>query len=91
MAAHCQASTATVEPDPDCCRRCTPAAAIEIFGQVKAAFDPENLLNPGVLVDPSGERRSARGGWLAGSTTSGAVHRCSGVGKCLPTRRPVWG
>ena len=28
------------------------AAALEAFGQVKAAFDPENLLNPGVLVDP---------------------------------------
>ena len=28
------------------------AAALEVFGQVKAAFDPENLLNPGVLVDP---------------------------------------
>ena len=27
-------------------------AAIELFGQVKAAFDPDNLLNPGVLVDP---------------------------------------
>ena len=28
------------------------AAAIEIFGQVKAAFDPENLLNPGCWSIP---------------------------------------
>ena len=27
-------------------------AALDLFGQVKACFDPDNLLNPGVLVDP---------------------------------------
>ena len=27
-------------------------AALALFGQVKAVFDPQNLLNPGVLVDP---------------------------------------
>ena len=27
-------------------------AALDLFAQVKAAFDPDNLLNPGVLVDP---------------------------------------
>src|SRR5690606_29718521 len=27
--------------------------AISLFGQVKALFDPQGVLNPGVLVDPS--------------------------------------
>ena len=27
--------------------------ALSLFGRVKAAFDPDNLLNPGVLVDPA--------------------------------------
>ena len=29
------------------------AAAIDAMGAVKAVFDPDNLLNPGVLVDPA--------------------------------------
>ena len=60
------------------------AAAIEIFGQVKAAFDPENLLNPECWSIPAGERRSARVA-LVGRVDdfTSAVHRCSGVGKCL--------
>ena len=61
------------------------AAALEAFGQVKAAFDPENLLNPGVLVDPrpvDGDLRAVR---LVGQIDhfAEAVHRCSGMGKCL--------
>lgn len=70
-------------------------AAIELFGKVKAVFDPGNLLNPGVLVDPEPVDRHVR---VAGSFPLGrrlafayqddagslanAVHRCTGVGKC---------
>jgi ferredoxin len=61
------------------------AAAIEVFGQVKAAFDPQNLLNPGVLVDPRPVAADVRAVELSGRLGhfSEAVHRCSGVGKCL--------
>jgi FAD/FMN-containing dehydrogenase/Fe-S oxidoreductase len=71
------------------------ADAIELFGAVKQLFDPDNLLNPGVLVDPApldaNLRRPAakpvlaRGGFALshdhGDLTE-AVHRCTGVGKC---------
>ncbi len=76
------------------------AEAIDLFGQVKAIFDPNDLLNPGVLVRPRPLDEDLRGqgtGWPAGleKTRSGlrlihdngdfgtAVHRCTGVGKCL--------
>jgi Fe-S oxidoreductase len=71
------------------------AEAIALFAEVKRLFDPENLLNPGVLVDPapldlnlrrpSAKRTPASGG-LAFTHDHGdlteAVHRCTGVGKC---------
>jgi Fe-S oxidoreductase len=61
------------------------AAALEIFGQVKAAFDPNNMLNPGVLVDPRPVDADLRATRLVGRVDNftQAVHRCSGVGKCL--------
>jgi FAD/FMN-containing dehydrogenase/Fe-S oxidoreductase len=60
-------------------------AAIALFGQVKAAFDPDNALNPGVLVDPRPVDADIRATALVGrfDEFSEAVHRCSGVGKCL--------
>jgi FAD/FMN-containing dehydrogenase/Fe-S oxidoreductase len=60
-------------------------AALEAFGQVKAAFDPGNLLNPGVLVDPRPVDADIRAVSLRGRVDhfASAVHRCSGVGKCL--------
>jgi FAD/FMN-containing dehydrogenase/Fe-S oxidoreductase len=60
-------------------------AAIELFGQVKAAFDPGNVLNPGVLVDPQPVNADLRAAALVGrfDEFAQAVHRCSGVGKCL--------
>ncbi len=64
---------------------CSPAA-IALFGEVKAAFDPDNLLNPGVLVDPRPVDADLRAAALAGrgpSRFSNEVHQCSGVGKCL--------
>lgn len=69
--------------------------AIKVFGQFKDLFDPKNLLNPGVLVNPDPVdahlRRPAARDLLAnggfsfdhdeGSFTK-AIHRCVGVGKC---------
>ncbi len=68
--------------------------AIELFEQFKGLFDPDNLLNPGVLVDPapitSALRRPhakpipGRGFSFRedGGDFTAAVHRCVGVGKC---------
>ena len=68
--------------------------AIAAFGAVKHAFDPKNLLNPGVLVDPDPveanlrvpEARALTNTAFAlphdGHDLSVAVHRCVGVGKC---------
>jgi FAD/FMN-containing dehydrogenase/Fe-S oxidoreductase len=71
------------------------AEAIEVMAAVKAIFDPGNVLNPGVLVDPvpldadlrvPQARPLARGLGFAyshdGGDLSAAVHRCVGVGKC---------
>ena len=71
------------------------AEAIEVMAGVKAIFDPGNVLNPGVLVDPvpldadlrvPQARPLARGLGFAyshdGGDLSAAVHRCVGVGKC---------
>ena len=71
-------------------------AAIDLFAGVKALFDPDDLLNPGVLVRPGGHRcRPAPPAGQAGArppaasasrTTTAdftkAVHRCVGIGKC---------
>lgn len=74
--------------------------AMSLFQQVKGVFDPDNLLNPGNLVDPAPIDADLRGsgrGWTPGlqGTRKGlrllhddgdlgrAVHRCTGVGKCL--------
>ena len=68
------------------------AEAINIFGEVKAAFDPDNLLNPGVLVDPRPVDADLRA--VAIKDTShfaAAVHNCSGVGKCLANTTPGLG
>jgi len=69
--------------------------AIALFGAVKEVFDPENLLNPGVLVDPRPldvdlrvpAARKVREGLAFryphdGGDFTQAVHRCTGVGKC---------
>ncbi|WP_407662650.1 FAD-binding and (Fe-S)-binding domain-containing protein [Microlunatus elymi] len=64
--------------------------ALELFGAVKQIFDPRNLLNPGVLVDPQPlqenlripEVRTRPMALLEPHFTS-EVHRCTGVGKCV--------
>ncbi|GAY07132.1 FAD-binding and (Fe-S)-binding domain-containing protein [Pseudonocardia sp. N23] len=80
------------------------ASALTLFAQVKAAFDPEGLLNPGVLVDPdpvdaavrvAGTFPVARPGGFALPHDNGdlasAVHRCTGVGKCRADNAPTGG
>jgi FAD/FMN-containing dehydrogenase/Fe-S oxidoreductase len=69
--------------------------AIGTFATVKAIFDPGNVFNPGVLVDPAPLDADLRvplarpirtGLGFAysrdGGDLSTAVHRCTGVGKC---------
>lgn len=69
--------------------------ALALFAGVKHLFDPRNLLNPGVLVDPRPldvdlRRPHARPIAAAtgfafghdGNDFTAAVHRCVGVGKC---------
>ncbi|MDQ2797500.1 MAG: 4Fe-4S dicluster domain-containing protein, partial [Actinomycetota bacterium] len=71
------------------------ADAIDAFAQVKRLFDPANLLNPGVLVDPAPfdadlrvpaaqplRKHLAFAYARDGGDLSTAVHRCVGVGKC---------
>lgn len=71
------------------------AESLRLFGAVKAACDPDGVLNPGVLVDPAPldadlrparPRASVQAGLRlthdAGSLGA-AVHRCTGVGKCV--------
>ena len=69
--------------------------SLRLFAAVKAACDPDDVLNPGVLVDPvpvDADLRAARPRATvatalrlthdAGSLAD-AVHRCTGVGKCV--------
>jgi FAD/FMN-containing dehydrogenase/Fe-S oxidoreductase len=69
--------------------------AIATLAAVKAIFDPGNVFNPGVLVDPAPidadlrvpQARPIRAGlgWAYphdDGDLSTAVHRCTGVGKC---------
>ena len=74
------------------------AEAIDLFAQVKRVFDPDDLLNPGVLVRPSPLDADLRGPESSRDRLEGrlglrllhddgdfgkAVHRCTGVGKCI--------
>ncbi len=69
--------------------------AIALFGAVKHLFDPDGLLNPGVIVAPApldadlrvpAARSLTRGLGFSYPNDRGdfstAVHRCTGVGKC---------
>ena len=69
--------------------------SMRLFAAAKAICDPDNLLNPGVLVDPdpldAGLRpeqpreqvRTALKFLHDGGSMANAVHRCTGVGKCV--------
>ena len=78
--------------------------AIDTMAAVKAIFDPGNVFNPGVLVDPAPldadlrvplARPLRRGLGFAyphdGGDLSTAVHRCVGVGKCRADTTAVKG
>lgn len=65
-------------------------AALALFAAVKHLFDPDNLLNPGVLVDPRPLDADLRLPAAARSRLprldamfAADAHRCTGVGKCL--------
>ncbi len=65
-------------------------SALALFGRVKHLFDPDNRLNPGVLVDPEPVDARVRVPQtllsplrLQTPQFARDVHRCSGVGKCL--------
>ncbi|GAB3701465.1 FAD-binding and (Fe-S)-binding domain-containing protein [Mariniluteicoccus flavus] len=64
--------------------------AIALMGRVREIFDPANLLNPGVLVDPRPVDADLRVPQLRRTPLFRSdpvfveqVHQCSGVGKCL--------
>ena len=70
--------------------------AITLFEQVKGLFDPNDVLNPGVLVRPAAfdaDLRTLGRGVVTASLglrfahddgdLGVAVHRCTGVGKCV--------
>ncbi|MFD9594610.1 FAD-binding and (Fe-S)-binding domain-containing protein [Kitasatospora sp. NPDC059973] len=75
--------------------RMYPPGIIALFGEFKRIWDPDNLLNPGALVDPRPLDADLR---LAGpvralplalpyaqddGSLAKAVHRCVGVAKCV--------
>ncbi len=69
--------------------------SLDLFAAVKHACDPDDLLNPGVLVDPrpvEADLRPARPRTRVnpglrllhdGGDLAAAAHRCTGVGKCV--------
>nr|WP_228375123.1 FAD-binding and (Fe-S)-binding domain-containing protein [Demequina iriomotensis] len=70
------------------------AEAVDLFKGVKHLFDPENVLNPGVIVDPDPLDAHLRRPAAPRTPSIGlalehdhgdlaeALHRCTGVGKC---------
>ncbi|GAD83090.1 FAD-binding oxidoreductase [Nocardia asteroides NBRC 15531] len=79
-------------------------AARAAFADFKALFDPDGLLNPGVLIAPNpvdadlrvaGLRPLPSAGGFAlphdGGDLSTAVHRCVGIGKCRADTRAAGG
>jgi FAD/FMN-containing dehydrogenase/Fe-S oxidoreductase len=70
-------------------------AVLGLFERVKAVFDPDDVLNPGILVRPARldddiriaavepkRERLALAYRHDGGDFAAAVHRCTGVGKC---------
>ncbi|MDO5025389.1 MAG: FAD-binding and (Fe-S)-binding domain-containing protein [Trueperella sp.] len=79
--------------------RMYPPEIISLFQAVKELFDPDQLLNPGVLVEPEPLDANLRrpqaqpigyaGGFHFhedGGDFTRAVHRCTGVGNCRADR-----
>ncbi|WP_435824928.1 FAD-binding and (Fe-S)-binding domain-containing protein [Nocardia rhamnosiphila] len=70
--------------------------ALALFGRIKHHFDPDNLMNPGIIVDPQPASADIRYTTAPARTVDlafgyphdadglfGAVHRCTGVGRCV--------
>ena len=78
-------------------------AALGLFGRVKGVLDPDDVLNPGVLVEPrpvdadlrlSARLREPRTSLRLvedGGSLVSAVHRCTGVGRCVADNTGVGG
>ncbi len=79
-------------------------AVLDVFAEYKALFDPDHVLNPGVLVNPQPIDTDLRATALPiVAATNGfafphddgdlatAVHRCVGVGKCRADTGPSGG
>jgi FAD/FMN-containing dehydrogenase/Fe-S oxidoreductase len=62
-----------------------PAEIVELFEAVKAVFDPDDLLNPGVLVRPRPVDADLRtsGPVRLETPMAAGVQRCTGVGRCV--------
>ncbi|WP_306819967.1 FAD-binding and (Fe-S)-binding domain-containing protein [Streptomyces sp. DSM 40750] len=72
--------------------------SLALFRQVKAVCDPDDLLNPGIIADPVPitedlrpvrPREPVRAGLRLlhdAGDLGDAVHRCTGVGKCVAPR-----
>jgi FAD/FMN-containing dehydrogenase/Fe-S oxidoreductase len=78
--------------------------AIDAFAAFKGLFDPDGLLNPGIIVDarpvdadlrlPAARPLRGPGGFALaadGGDLSRAVHRCVGMGKCRADNGPAGG
>lgn len=76
------------------------AEALDVMAQFKGLFDPDDILNPGVVVRPepmdANLRRPAADTVMAadgfafasdGGDITSAIHRCVGVGKCRADAR----
>lgn len=64
--------------------------ALDLFAGIKHIFDPHNIMNPGVLVDPHPVEENIRVHQartspltLSHPDFAAAVHQCTGVGKCI--------
>jgi len=79
-------------------------AALAAFAAVKSAFDPDGVLNPGVIVAPAPlddglrqvQARPLRRGLGFtypddGGDLTTAVHRCTGIGRCVAAAAPPGG
>lgn len=73
--------------------RTYPKEIIEIYGQVKAIFDPDGLLNPGVLVDPAPLDADLRRPWARplGNRVDGVKRRADAAPTTRDQRRQGFG